>query len=103
KSDNTLVEATVGKLGSLNPMFASQNHVDRDLDALIYQKFIYIDQSGNPLPGIAESWDSIIAGKHYKFYLNRELRWSDGEKLTADDVIFTFNEAVSLTGAGLGD
>lgn len=103
QNDNTLVEATVGRLGTLNPLFASQNNIDRDIDELIYQRLIYIDQSGSPLPGIAESWETITPGKHYIFHINQQLRWSDGEELTADDVIFTFDEAASLDGSGLGD
>ena len=42
-------------------------------------------------PGLAESWESSNAGKTYTYTLRDGLTWSDGEPLTADDVVFTVN------------
>ena len=44
-------------------------------------------------PGLAESWKISPDGKSIVFSL-REVQWSDGEPLTADDVIFTFENFV---------
>jgi len=43
------------------------------------------------LPALAKSWEVSEDNKSYTFHLRRGLRWSDGEPLTADDVIFTFD------------
>jgi peptide/nickel transport system substrate-binding protein len=40
-------------------------------------------------PGLAESWTNSPDGKTWTFKLRKNLRWSDGEPLTADDVMFT--------------
>jgi peptide/nickel transport system substrate-binding protein len=40
-------------------------------------------------PGLAESWEG--SGKKYTYTLRDGLKWSDGEPLTADDVVFTIN------------
>ena len=41
-------------------------------------------------PGLAESWAVALDNKTWTFKLRKGLRWSDGEPLTADDVLFTF-------------
>jgi peptide/nickel transport system substrate-binding protein len=41
-------------------------------------------------PGLAESWSVAPDQKTWTFKLRKGLRWSDGEPLTADDVVFTF-------------
>jgi peptide/nickel transport system substrate-binding protein len=45
-------------------------------------------------PGLAESWTNSSDGKTWTFTLRKNLRWSDGAPLTADDVIFTWNEVI---------
>jgi len=41
------------------------------------------------LPGLAQSWTNSPDGKTWTFRLRKNLRWSDGEPLTAEDVFFT--------------
>ncbi|MDR0532867.1 MAG: ABC transporter substrate-binding protein [Verrucomicrobiales bacterium] len=43
------------------------------------------------IPGLAKSWEISADKKTYTFHLRRGVKWSDGEPLTADDVIFTFD------------
>ena len=45
-------------------------------------------------PGLADSWTNSPDGKTWTFHLRKNLRWSDGAPLTADDVIFTWNEII---------
>lgn len=45
------------------------------------------------LPNLAKKW-KIVDGKEWIFYLREDVFWSDGEKFTAKDVVFTFNELV---------
>lgn len=42
-------------------------------------------------PGLAESWEVSPDGLTYTYTLRAGLTWSDGEPLTADDVVFTIN------------
>ncbi|HEV2327486.1 MAG TPA: ABC transporter substrate-binding protein [Verrucomicrobiae bacterium] len=42
-------------------------------------------------PGLAEFWTNSPDGKTWTFTLRKNLRWSDGAPLTADDVIFTWD------------
>lgn len=45
-------------------------------------------------PGLAESWSVAADQKTWTFRLRRNLHWSDGKPITADDVVFTFNDVV---------
>jgi peptide/nickel transport system substrate-binding protein len=45
-------------------------------------------------PGLAEFWTNSPDGKTWTFRLRKNLRWSDGEPLTADDVVFTWNDVI---------
>ncbi|MEH2251733.1 ABC transporter substrate-binding protein [Nostoc sp.] len=43
-------------------------------------------------PGLAESWSISADQKRIIFTLKTGLKWSDGEPLTADDVVFTYRD-----------
>lgn len=63
-------------------------------------------ETGEMVPALAESWTVAEDGKTFVFTLREGLQWSDGEPLTADDVIFTyqdvlFNEAIPATSRDL--
>lgn len=48
--------------------------------------------TGELEPGIAESWEISDDQQRIVFTLRPDLQWSDGEPLTVDDVVFSFNE-----------
>ena len=41
-------------------------------------------------PGLAEKWEISPDGKTFTFHLYKDLKWSDGKPLTAQDVVFSF-------------
>ncbi|MGJ3249895.1 MAG: ABC transporter substrate-binding protein [Elainellaceae cyanobacterium] len=45
-------------------------------------------------PSLAESWEFSDDQQRVIFTLREGLRWSDGESLTADDVVFTYQDVV---------
>ena len=49
------------------------------------------------LPGLAENWEVGPDNKTYTFHLRKGLRWSDGQPLNADDVVFTWNDVIYNT------
>ncbi|MEM9003226.1 MAG: ABC transporter substrate-binding protein, partial [Cyanobacteria bacterium P01_F01_bin.86] len=56
-------------------------------------------ETGKIIPALAESWEISDDGLTYVFTLKDGLQWSDGEPLTAADVLFTYqnvtlNEAI---------
>jgi peptide/nickel transport system substrate-binding protein len=59
----------------------------------------------NPAPDLASSWEAASDGLSWTFKLRSDAKWSDGQPVTADDVLFTFNDIVlkkelGATGAG---
>lgn len=44
-------------------------------------------------PGLAESWEEVEPGVSYTYTLREGLLWSDGEPLTAEDVVWNINTA----------
>lgn len=46
-------------------------------------------------PALAEKWMVSPDGKSYTFTLRDGLQWSDGQPVTADDVLFTFNQVIA--------
>lgn len=88
-------EAVVGKLQRLNPLLDKANPTDRDVDKLIFSGLVKFDSQGLPQPDLAESWTISQDGLIYTVTLKNNLKWHDGQKLTASDVAYTANMMVS--------
>lgn len=59
----------------------------------IYEGLIGVNGvTGELEPALAEKWEVSEDKKRIVFTLREGLKWSDGQPLTAEDVIFTFNE-----------
>jgi peptide/nickel transport system substrate-binding protein len=84
--------ASAGFPKTFNPLFATDAASD-SVVRLMIGSLVNVDPTGHePGPGLAESWSVAPDQKTWTFKLRRGLRWSDGEPLTAADVIFTWNE-----------
>lgn len=96
-TQDTYTEGLVGAHSSFNPLFVSTNYIDRSIDSLIFQKFVYIDTDDKPEPGVAKSWTISADSLVYTFTIDEGLHWQDGSPVTMDDVMFTFDTAISLS------
>lgn len=47
------------------------------------------------VPGLAEKWEISADGKVYTFYIRKGVKFHNGEELTADDVLFTFDRMLN--------
>ncbi len=59
---------------------------------LTYDGLLTENGRGELEPALAESWEISEDKKRIVFTLRSGLKWSDGEPLTVDDVIFTYND-----------
>lgn len=50
--------------------------------------------TGEIEPELAESWEFSDNEQEITFTLRKGLKWSDGEPLTAEDVVFTYNDLI---------
>ena len=52
---------------------------------------VEIDANGQPLPELAESWESTTDAKKWVFKLRRGVEFHNGKSMDADDVIYSMN------------
>lgn len=74
----------------------------------ISDTLVYKNQNGEYEPRLAESWEVNEDSTELTFHLRQDVKWSDGEPLTSEDVVFTMNmlkEAAgfSVTTSDLGE
>ncbi|MBD2439548.1 ABC transporter substrate-binding protein [Nostoc sp. FACHB-110] len=57
-----------------------------------YEGLVKENGQGEIEPCLAQSWQTSPDKKQFIFTLRKGLKWSDGKPLTAEDVVFTYNE-----------
>ena len=60
----------------------------------IYEKLVELDNGYQPIPVLAESWESDAAGSVWTFHLRKGVKWHDGRDFTAKDVVWTFKRVL---------
>jgi peptide/nickel transport system substrate-binding protein len=83
-------EASAGDPRAVNPLLAV-SQADRDLSALVFSGLTRLDDYGDPVPDLAQSWRVSSDGLIYVFTLRTDVRWQDGAPFTAHDVDFTMS------------
>lgn len=89
-----LVVALYGDPKTFNPITANEQSSEEIYRHLFASLLGFDWPSQQVVPGLAESWTNSPDFKTWTFKLRKNLRWSDGEPLTADDVVFTCNELI---------
>ncbi len=83
-------EALVGQPKYINPLFTPANDVDADLASLIYSGLFKYNDKQKLMPDLASDYTISADGKIYDINFRQDAKWSDGEPLTADDIVYTF-------------
>lgn len=60
-------------------------------DLFLFDTLLWKDSTGEAIPWLASRWEQSPDGREWRFTLHDDVRWHDGEPLTADDVVFTFD------------
>lgn len=98
--DDTFIEGTVvgvderGNLRGLKritPLIPSTIQLEKDIIELVYESLLKVDQDGNIILELAESYTAIKPYNHYIIKLKKNIKWHDGTQFTADDVVATFD------------
>lgn len=87
------------RLRGSDPLFLDPA-VAQDADSAVYiveifSGLIRLDQDLKIQPDLAESWDVSADGKTYTFRLNKKATFQDGRPVTADDVKYSWERALS--------
>ena len=66
-------------------------------NALIFEGLVGLSNTLEPVPVLAESWQSSADGKKLTFKLRSGVKWQDGKPFTSKDVQFTFQSLRDTT------
>jgi len=72
------------------------------MTTFMFDQLAFPDSTGAPKPWLAKSWETSADGKTWTFHLQPSAKWTDGQPLTADDVVFSFDYDLKGPGASLG-
>ncbi len=84
----TLVRNNGAEIQSLDPHKIEgvpEANVNRDL----FEGLLITDLQGKPIPGVAEKWENKDF-KVWTFHLRKDAKWSNGEPVTAQDFVYSW-------------
>ena len=87
-SGGTYSEGTLGKVNSLNPLFANTSS-EEAISKLLFATLTTTDYTGHTTGGLAQSVTKNETAKVWTIKLRDNLKWSDGQPITNEDVLFT--------------
>jgi peptide/nickel transport system substrate-binding protein len=92
-----LIVATFGEPKTFNPITANEDS-SQEIYRFLFASLLGDDPVTQTVqPGLADSWTNSPDGRTWTFHLRKNLHWSDGAPLTADDVVFTCNDLIYNT------
>lgn len=66
----------------------------------VFDTLAWQDSTGEYIPWLASEWSASDDGTEWRFTLRDNAAWHDGEPVTADDVVFTYEYVTEGAGAG---
>jgi peptide/nickel transport system substrate-binding protein len=84
-----LVVGSIGGPTLFNPMY-STDASSSDIEGFIFDGLVTSDTEFNPTLHLAEKIDTSEDGLTYTVKIREDVKFHDGEQLTADDVVFTY-------------
>ncbi len=93
--DDRIVRFTASNTPNIDP---AQGHDRASQIALVnlYDSLIFQDYLGNLKNGVAESWTVSDDGLKYTFKIRDGILFHNGDKLTADDVVFSMKRLLTI-------
>lgn len=86
-----MIRSTISPPKSFNPVMAKETSTT-EITNKMFVGLTRIDGfTGEVVPELAKEWTSKNGGRIWEFELRKGLKWSDGEPLRADDVVFSYN------------
>jgi peptide/nickel transport system substrate-binding protein len=95
KRGGRILIGTLGEAQSINPLLSNETE-GQWRDKLMFDEFVEIDlETLKPLPNLASQWSISDDGTQYTFTLRNDVKFSDGQPMTADDVSFTLHRILT--------
>ncbi|WP_320174810.1 peptide-binding protein [Maridesulfovibrio sp.] len=86
-------EPTLAEPMCLIPLLSSDS-ASSAVEAKLYVSSLKYDKNIELVPEAAESYEVLDGGKLLRFKLRKDIRWTDGVPLTAEDVEFTYKTMI---------
>lgn len=97
----TLVSSVIGEGPKTFNPFNCKDNTSAILSGVMYDGLVTTNPiTGEVVPKLAKSFTISADGQVYTVYLRKGIKWSDGKPITADDVVYTWNNIIF---AGFGD
>lgn len=61
----------------------------------VIENLVMLDADNQPIPGVAKEWKVSDDGLTYNFYLRDNMKWSNGEPVTAHDFVFAWKSLLN--------
>lgn len=87
-------------IDTFNP-FVSIYLTPTGINRMVYENLVAYGTNNEAVPGLAEEWEASEDAKTWTFTIGEDRSWSDGEPVTADDVVWTI-QAILDDPDGLG-
>lgn len=87
-------EGMVGQVKLINPVFSNQNPIDADIVKLVFAGLMKYDANQKMIVDDLATHTLSLDQKTYTFTILENAYFHDGEKVKADDVVFTFNDVI---------
>lgn len=86
---------SIGKYGGTWRRLAVGNRDFGLASRLGYEPLVRWDRTGlKVVPNLAERWEIRDGGRTYVLFLRKEVRWSDGEPFTSEDLMFWYEDVL---------
>ncbi|NOV04783.1 ABC transporter substrate-binding protein [Paenibacillus planticolens] len=79
---------------NFNPWFPTGFAESQPITEILYDGLTKWGTDYQPAPALATDWKPADDGMSWTFNLRKDVKWSDGQPFSADDVAYTFNEIV---------
>jgi peptide/nickel transport system substrate-binding protein len=90
-ANQTVTIAKIGLPGTASPESSSSNN---EIFQNIYDPLLAFGPNFQILPAVAQKWEFNAQQNSWRFTLRQDMTFSNGDKLTADDVVFSIGLAV---------
>lgn len=78
----------------IDPAFGVSTQ-DYQVQDMLYSNMVKLNIQNHIVPELASSWSISDGGKVYTFHLRTDSKFSDGNPITADDVIYSLDRALN--------
>ncbi|MBC8185867.1 hypothetical protein H8E88_32670 [candidate division KSB1 bacterium] len=91
----TVIIGMKGDFDSFNELNASDSDALQVINNMLFMTLTKLNENFKIVPYLASSWELTEQNKVLTYSIRKDVSWTDGNPTTAEDVLFTYNMAIS--------